>query len=114
MGNTCQTRKIKNKTKIQIKRRSNRRSVNGRVGENDNISNTGLDRDRRKKGYLQHLEEPRDIKEGYKDWLEYERVSSENTEKLMMDIRKGTAIAVSDGSYVKELGLGNAAWIIYI
>ena len=29
-----------------------------------------------------------------------------------MDIRKGTAIAVSDGSYVKELGLGTAAWII--
>ena len=31
---------------------------------------------------------------------------------MIEDIKRGTAISVSDGSYVRELELGTASWII--
>ena len=54
----------------------------------------------------------RTINEEYKRWLYYQVYSSEEIGKVIEDIKRGTAISVSDGSYVRELELGTTSWII--
>ena len=45
-------------------------------------------------------------------WLNVEKYQSGSVRKIAEAIENGTAIAVSDGSYVEDRGVGSASWII--
>lgn len=52
------------------------------------------------------------IVDDYLDWLHFTKESSESIDQLIHDIRQGTAVAVSDGSYKETIQFGTAAWRI--
>jgi hypothetical protein len=45
-------------------------------------------------------------------WLHYRTIQSPSIMTLINDIKRGTARAVSDGSYFPDTGIGTAAWTI--
>ena len=46
------------------------------------------------------------------EWLNVEPYRTGSESKLAESLRTGTAVAVSDGSYSEELGIGTASWVI--
>ena len=50
--------------------------------------------------------------EDYRKWLFYEVKTTKSIWKVIEDLRKGTAVAVSDGSFIDRTKVGAASWII--
>ena len=48
----------------------------------------------------------------HEDWLYRRQFQTKNIQKVLHDLRVGTAVAVSDGSFFRDTKTGAAAWII--